>query len=115
MALLSAGYKRHVKSLIRRLGRDVTLRQYTLSGSDFDPTRTATDTTVTAAVFDYQANEAFEGSIIQRDDKLFLVASNTVVTKQDKIVEGSKEYHLVDVESIGPGDDVFYYAIQARL
>ena len=108
------GFATKLISIIDRLGTDMVLRSYTLSGTSFDPTRTPSDTTVRAVTFDYSNEERFD-STIQKDDRLFLVAANTPVTKQDKIVDGSKEYHIISIENIGPGDEVFHYRIQARL
>jgi len=115
MSLISSGYGKQAGRLIRRLGRDVTLRTYTNSGTDFDPTRTASDQTVKAAVFKFREDESFDGSIIERNDMKFVIASAVTVTKQDKIVDDGKEYHIVGVENIGPGDNVFYYNVRGRL
>jgi len=108
------GFNTKIPSLISRLGRSVLVRTYANTGTSYDPTLTPTDAPATAAVFDYEASELF-GSVIQREDKLILISSLSVVAKTDKIVDGGTEYTIVNLEKVGPGDETFYYRIQGRV
>lgn len=113
MALLS-GYRTKAVSLINRLGRSVLIRTYTQGGTSYDPTLTPTDTPAVAAVFNFKSEE-IDGTVIKRDDKLFLIGAISTVTQKDKIVDDSKEYTIISLEKIGPGDEEFYYRVQGRL
>lgn len=109
-------FETRIPKLINRLGRDILIRSFVNTGSDFDPVLTPTDTPAIGAFFDYDASET-DGTTIQKDDVLILVGAPDVVTKQDKIVDAAKpsqELNIISVESVGPGDKNFYYRIQAR-
>ncbi len=108
-----AGFRGNITSLVSRLGRAVTVRTFVNSGSDFDPTRTPTDTPATAAVFDFDASEV-DGSIIQANDKEFVLSSTVAIDKQAVIIDNSIEYTLINIEEVGPGGDVLMYIAQGR-
>ena len=108
-----ANFRGNISSLVSRLGRAVTVRVYTNSGTSFDPTRTAADTAATAAVFDFEARET-DGSIIQANDKEFVLSSSVPVTQQDAIIDNGVEYSVVNVEQVGPGGSVLMYIVQGR-
>jgi hypothetical protein len=103
----------NITSLISRLGRAVTVRTYTNSGTAFDPSRTPADTPATAVIFDFDASET-DGSIIQENDKDISLSSAVPVTKQDKIVDGGIEYEIINIEEVAPGAAVLMYIIQGR-
>lgn len=107
------GFAERIPAIIDQIGRTVTHRTFSKSGT-YDPTLTPFDSSVTAAVFDYTAGEA-DGSIIQREDKLMLISAQTVITKGDRLIDGSKDYGIISLELIGPGDESFYYRAQCRL
>lgn len=107
------GFNGNITSIIDRLGRAVTVRTITNSGTAFDPVQTPSDAAARAAVFDYEASET-DGSIVQQGDKEFILASTVPVTKQDKIVDGGKVYHIVTLEEVQPGDELLMYIAQGR-
>ncbi len=108
-----AGFQGNIESLVSRLGRAVTVRTFINSGSAFDPTLTPSDAAATAAVFDFDADET-DGSIIQENDKEFVLSSTVPVTKQDKIVDGAIEYAIVTIEEVSPGGSTLMYIAQGR-
>ena len=103
----------NIQSLVSRLGRAMTLRTNTNSGTSFDPTITPSDAAITAAVFDFEAKET-DGSIIQEGDKEFVFSSTVTVTKADKIVDDGKEYEIITLEQVGPGGELLMYIAQGR-
>lgn len=108
-----AAFQGNIESLVSRLGRAVTVRTNVNTGTKFDPVITPTDAAATAAVFDFDASET-DGSIIQENDKEFVLSSTVPVTKQNKIVDGSIEYAIVNLEELSPGSDVLMYIVQGR-
>lgn len=89
------------------------MRTFADTGPAFDPVRTPTDTPATAAVFDFDASEV-DGSIIQANDKEFVLASSVPVSKQAVIIDNAIEYALVNLEEVGPGGSVLMYVAQGR-
>ena len=108
------GFNEGIQSLVDRMGREVTLRSYSSTGPKYDPVLTPTDQTITAAVFDYGADEV-DGSIIQSNDKEFIIASTSVVTKQMKLIDRAKEYNIENLEEVEPGNEVLMYIAQGRI
>jgi hypothetical protein len=108
-----ASFVTRIAALIDREGRPVTVRAFVNSGSNFDPTRTPTDTPATAAVFDFEASEV-DGSIIQANDKDINLSSTVPVDLQSVIIDNGIEYTLINVEEVGPGGDVLMYIAQGR-
>ena len=104
----------NIQSLVDRLGRDVTLRSYSSTGPAYNPVLTPSDQTVKAAVFDYDAGEV-DGSIIQYNDKEFVISSTTAITKQMKLVDRAKEYNIENLEEVEPGNEVLMYIAQGRI
>jgi len=113
--MLLNGIQRHSDSLIKRIGKQVTVREYALSGPSYDPTRTAVNIPAWAARFEYDQRETFDGSIIQRDDVLYVIVTSVPLTKQHKIVDEGKEYHIVTLETVATGESTYQYRAQCRL
>lgn len=107
------GFNGNIQSLVDRLGRSMTLRTVTNSGTSFDPIQTNSDQSITAAVFDFEANET-DGSIIQAGDKEFVFSSTVTVTKADKIIDGGDEFEIISLEQVGPGGELLMYIAQGR-
>lgn len=106
------GFPVLINSLITRMGRNVTVRRYVNTGPAYNPSQTYTDTTVKAVIFDYVTSE-FRDSIIQRGDKE-AVFSNISLNKNDKIIDGSREYTVVAVDEVAPGNDTLMFTAQLR-
>ena len=107
------GFNGNIKSLVDRLGRDVTLRSYSATGPAYDPVLTPSDQPIKAAVFDYNADEV-DGSIIQSSDKEFVIASTVAITKQMKIIDRTKEYNIENLEEVEPGNELLMFIAQGR-
>lgn len=107
------GFSSHIKSLINRLGRDVTYRTYVNSGTDYNPTRTPTDTTIKAAIFNYTQKERGD-SIIQMNDRKIAIASDTPISKEGVIIDSGIEYTLINLEVVGPQSEILMYVAQGR-
>jgi hypothetical protein len=100
--------------LIAASGRSMSLRRLASSGADpWNPTLAATDTTVTGVVTAFDAREI--GDLVQRDDKRILIDSTTEPKAQDRLVDGSIEYQIINVRQIKPGGTAVLYIVQARL
>ena len=110
---MAANFGGNITRLINRLGRAVTVRTFVNSGSDFDPTRTPSNDPATAAVFDFDASEV-DGSIIQANDKEFVLSSTVPIDKQAVIIDNSIEYTIINIEEVGTGGDVLMYIAQGR-
>lgn len=106
-------FGQNIASIIERLGRDITVRNNTKSGPDYDPVLTPVDTpNVKAAVFDYDASEV-DGTTIQRNDKEFLIASTSTILKTSKLVDGDT-YQIISLEEVQPGSELLLYIAQGR-
>lgn len=99
--------------LITKYGRSMTLRTIARSGTSFDPTSTPTDTTIIGAVIEFKTHQ-INGSLVKQGDKRILFGSAVPVAKDDKIIDGSDEYSIVDFKTIAPGPVVVMYKAQVR-
>lgn len=106
-------FGQNIESMVERLGRDITVRDNTNSGTDYDPIWTPTDATVRAAIFDYDANEV-DSTTIQRNDKEFIIASTSTILKTSKLVDGGKTYQIISLEEVQPGSTLLMYIAQGR-
>jgi hypothetical protein len=107
------GFSTHIKSLINRIGRDVTYREYVNTGTDYNPVRTPVDITVKAAIFNYSRVERGD-SIIQSGDRKIAIASDVAIDKDGLIIDDGVEYRLVALEEVGPQSEVLMYVAQGR-
>ena len=100
--------------LISTYGRTMTLRTTTETGDPWDPTQTSSDTDIIGVAVDYRSSE-IDGDMVQTTDKRFLLTSTVTPTLQDKIVDNSTEYSIVNIREIKPGDTVVLYDVQVRI
>ncbi len=108
------GFADNIERLIDAIGRDLTLRTVSSSGTFYNPTNSNTDVVVRGVVFDFSTNE-IDGTIIQKNDKDILIsAKGAVVNKNSKIIDGGVEYAIVTLAEVKPGTEILYYAIQGR-
>jgi hypothetical protein len=116
--------------LITENGRDLTLiKAGTTAADPTEPWRT--DTTagetriIVKGVFVEFENEQVDGSLIMRGDKMGLVAAEDVedttsssesdeVETFDRLLDGTVDWKIVNVEAIEPGPSNVYYEIQVR-
>ena len=99
-------------------GRDITYR--TVTSGTFNPATGAntgassSDATI-KAVFTNVLEDTVDGDIVRRSDKVVIVsASDVTPTKQDKIVDGSDVYQIINIDEIKPGDTALIYKLQVR-
>lgn len=97
--------------LINRFGRNLKKRTITNSGTEWNPTQTATDTDIDGVIVAYGLDE-IDGTLIMTTDKKLLTTS--AVELDDKIVDGSTVYAVVSVSVVEPGDTKLLYKVQLR-
>ena len=107
------GVATRITAMINDLGRDVIARTYVSTGPDYNPTRTPSNVTVKAAITRFMAKET-DGTIIQSNDKRAHISAGSAITKQSKIIDGSIEYQIEDLRTVGAGDETFLYIAQLR-
>lgn len=101
--------------LIAQYGREVILLKRTTSGTAYNPVVTENSHYVYGVQSEYKSHE-IDGTLIQRNDKKFLVYSSLVVPDtKDALQDGTKKYSIIDVKEIKPGTTNIFYEIQARL
>ena len=107
-------------ALINKFGRAAILRLITKTPIDTakpwqGTTDTKTDTTITAVFLDYSLEDA-EGSLVHRSDQKVFMRGNLGidVTDQDKIVDGTSEWAIVDVFPLNPGGVTLLFELQLR-
>ena len=103
---------------IDNFGDDVIIRVRTeASGSDsWDPEFVTVDTTVRAVRTKFKKME-IDGTIIQRDDVLFLIAPDPDYPDPelvDRLVDGSDTYEVLHVETVKPGPLAVLWKVHCR-
>ena len=107
-----SGLASTAQNLIDKFGRDTTLRTNVLSGSEFDPTITPTDSTIKAVFLSYKSAEV-DGTLIKTNDKMLI--TYTLLDTKNEIVDGGKKYEVVNVDEIKPGITPMIYKVQIRV
>lgn len=102
-----------VIKLVKQFGRDMVLRNFTISGDDWNPVKTDVDIDVTMAVTDYNAKD-IDGTLIRQNDKKFCFFTSATVDHDSVIVDGSDVYSVINIEEIKPGEVVVAYIVQGR-
>lgn len=102
-----------IKKLVDKHGRGMIRRRFVTSGPSYDQTKTPVDSPITGIAFDFETDE-IDGTVIQKKDKMIIVASENEIKKEDKIVDDGIEYYILDLEQVKPGTDVMMYIIQGR-
>ena len=115
--------------LLTKYGAEVTLRQSSVGGADYDPgTGAATpeadvDTTRKALLLDQPGSQISQrfgnnnqaNSLIQQGEKwLYMDANGVAPELQDKIIINSVKYTIIDSQEMGPGGIPLLYMIVAR-
>jgi hypothetical protein len=99
--------------LISRFGRDFTLRTLDKSGVSYNPVIVNSDVTIKGVFTKFKASE-IDGTLVESGDKMIIVDSSVIPNVEQRIVDGSSEYSIVDVDEIKPGEIGMIYKIQAR-
>ena len=56
-----------------------------------------------------------DGDVIRTDDKRILINSSVTPTLQDKIVDDSVVYSIVNIREVKPGGSTIFYDLQVRV
>lgn len=110
MAFDYSGLATTAANLVTKFGRDVVLVTITNSGDDWDPVQV--ETTETVKAIQTQLDNV-DNDLILATDKGFLVSA-ALITVDMRIRDGSKDYSIVAVTEITPGDTFIIYKVQAR-
>ena len=97
--------------LIDKFGRDTTLRTNVITGTEFDPTITPNDTTISAVFLNFKSDEV-DGTLIRSSDKKLL--TYTAMDLKNEIVDGGTKYEVVRVDEVKPGVTPMIYKVQIR-
>lgn len=105
--------------LIERFGRDVTLRRVTEPTYDFatgtNSGGSEADTTVKAVVTDFKAHE-LDNEFVRRGDRMVLVSAKSINAPDmnDEIIDNSKNFKIINIETVHTGDTPLLYKMQIR-
>lgn len=107
--------------LIREFGRAVTVRRYTASGPDFDPTLTPTDYATLGAKVEFTYRQMQSGNVLATDERWLIAAGPlnalgiTEILPSDFVVVGSVESKVGPLSrSIAPAGTVVLFDVQAQ-
>lgn len=90
--------------LISRCGQSATLRRITNSGTEWAPTQSETDTTITVVDLEREVRDA-SGTLTGQSMRTLYVSTSANVTpaKGDKVVIGGVEHEIDAVRTLAPG------------
>lgn len=133
--VLIVNYNRIAKNVLKSLtkyGQDITLRQYSVGGSDYDPATQGT--TVAMETFvdtirkglttdqpgtrigpQYGTNTKTDTLIQDSERWVYLDAFGAAPKVQDHMLFGGFEYAVADVQVTGPGGVALFYLVVLRL
>lgn len=90
----------------------------TVTGGDGTPLNpgasTPSDVELVGAVFTSYNENYIDGTDIQQGDKKLVSNSDVAIYQGDIIKQGSKEYHVINVNPKAPTSDVLAYISQVR-
>lgn len=99
--------------LIDQFGRSATLVSMT-PGTGYDPGEpTESNAAVRIVAWDYRQSER-DGTLIQMNDRRVMMDATATPVSQDRLVDGSDEFVVVNVEAIKPGPTALAYIVQLR-
>ena len=101
------------EALSLEYGREMTLRTETASGDAWNPTLTASDSTIVGVVTSFSKFEIANG-LVDAQDKRILFAGNVPVTNAKRIIDGGVEYSIVAIDEVKPGPVTMIYKAQVR-
>lgn len=111
MAYDYSSIKNTAISLINKFGRNITKKAITNTGTEWNPTQTAVESTIKGVFTNFSQNE-IDGTLIKATDKKVLTYDEIELT--DLIVDDSISYNVISVFSINPGDTKLIYKVQLR-
>lgn len=107
--------KNTAERMIEQYGRQISLVEKVKTGTSYNPIISERLYPIYVVQSEYKSSD-IDGSLIQANDKRFLVYSETVIPKTDmQILDNEKKYSIVNVKETKPGNTNIFYEIQARL
>lgn len=103
------------EKLLARFGTTATLTKLVNTGTDWNPTQTATDYTVTVVKKTIQAKDR-DGTLVQMDDEIFIVSTDTTVTPEmpDTMTIEGTTFQVINVKTLKPGPTTMLWYVQCR-
>ncbi|MGV1789181.1 hypothetical protein [Rhizobium sp. A37_96] len=102
--------------LIAKFGQKASLRRIASSGPDYDPVQTSEDFACSLVDLD-QSQAHIAETLIQRGDRMVYLSTeglSITPTLADKMLIGSAEHAIVDVQPLSPGGTVVFWQLQVR-
>ena len=101
--------------LIEEFGRSLTLRYFTETGPEYNPTRTSHDVAVKGCIVDF-SDSKISGGLVLATDKRALIAPDASVapTTDMQLVEAGSIYEIVNVNTVNPAGTVVLFDCQVR-
>lgn len=113
MAFNYTGLATTATSLIQRFGRTVQVLSKVQGGEPWNPTVSWESANAYAVSVGLNRNEV-DGTLIQSTDSAYLVESSADITTDNRILDGTDEYSIVQSTPVKPGDTVMLYRIITR-
>lgn len=99
--------------MIQKYGRQIQLIKITKSEADYNPVLSELAVPVYALCSDYNVGE-IDGTLIQVDDKKYLLAADIAPSVNDMIQDGDRRLSIIRIKEEKPGNSTVYYEVQAR-
>ncbi len=102
--------------LIAKFGQKGILRRITSTGPDYDPVQSSEDFPCSLVDLDRSQAHIAE-TLIQRGDRMVYLSTEGLPitpTLADKLLIGSAEHAIVDLQPLSPGGTVVFWQLQVR-
>lgn len=100
--------------MIEKYGRQASIISFTKTGTAYNPIISETLTSIYLLQSEYKSSE-IDGTLIQTNDKRFLIYSETPISTENKILDNNKKYSIMAIKETMPGSVNLLYEVQARL
>lgn len=99
--------------MVTEYGRSMLLRSYIVTGTDYEPIKTAIDTAITGVFTTFNTSD-IDGTLIKSEDKICIVDANIVPDKSNSIVDSGFVYEIINVMEIKPAEVGILYKLHVR-
>jgi|GEM_PF-6124181 len=108
------GTAHRMKKYIHKNGKPLSLKTETVTGGDeWNPTTTTETKSIIGIQSTFQKGE-IDGSIIQNNDKKYIVSNEYEISTTDKLIDGTTEFSIINADPVAPGGTTILYIVQAR-
>ena len=108
------GTAHRMKKYIHKNGKVLMLKtQVVTGGDDWNPTTTTETKSIIGIQSAFQKGEV-DGSIIQSNDKKYIVSNEYEISTTDKLIDGTTEFSIINADPVAPGGTTILYIVQAR-